>query len=75
MAKENKQKVQILFQGQEPDQEPESDNNEELGADFCPFVDKQALIVMMKMLIDESNDIAGYIDQNVHYGRALGYGQ
>ena len=40
---------------------------------ICPSVDKYHIIIKLKSLIEESGCIAEYIDEYVHYGRALGY--
>ena len=36
-------------------------------------VDKRAIIAKLETLAQETGDIAGYIDETVRYGRALGY--
>ena len=42
---------------------------------ICPIVDKYQIVTKLRSMIDESGDIAEYIDENVHYGRALGYAE
>jgi hypothetical protein len=42
---------------------------------IIPIVDKYTLVRKLRALIEESRDIAEYIDDNVQYGRALGYAE
>ena len=43
--------------------------------DIAPIVFKFNLIKKLQTLSEESDDIAGYIDCNINYGRALGYAE
>ena len=43
--------------------------------EIVPVVDKYLLVKMLHDHIDESGDIAEYIGNNIHYGRALGYAE
>ena len=43
--------------------------------DIYPLVDKYHLLVKLKSLTGESGKIAVYIDNNIQYGRALGYAE
>jgi hypothetical protein len=42
---------------------------------FIPVVDKLRLAKKLQALTQESGDIAEYIDDHIHYGRALGYAE
>jgi len=51
-------------------------NNKQPGPEIgCPILDKYLLVMKLNAHISESGDIAEYIDDNVHYGRALGYAE
>jgi hypothetical protein len=41
----------------------------------CPIIDKYTLVMKLRAQIGEAGDIAGYIDETVQYGRALGYAE
>jgi len=43
--------------------------------EICPFVDKYQIVTKLRSLIEESGDIAVYINETVGYGRALGYAE
>jgi hypothetical protein len=48
-------------------------NENEINLDY--YIDKYLIAVELQILAEGSNEIAKYIDQTVHYGRALGYAE
>jgi hypothetical protein len=53
----------------------EKSNSQQETQTIIPIIDKYTIIKSLQSLIRESRDIAGYIDDNVNYGRALGYAE
>jgi hypothetical protein len=50
-------------------------NSQQETQTIIPVIDKYTIVKNLQSLIRESRDIAGYIDDNVNYGRALGYAE
>ena len=50
-------------------------NTEPEQMEIVPIVDKYLIVKTLHDHIDESSDIAEYIGNNIHYGRALGYAE
>ena len=66
----HKIKEKIKMTKQNRSNSPELDTIE-----IMPIVDKLLIVKKLKTLTEESTNIAEYIGDNIHYGRALGYAE